>query len=143
MIKVPTEHFTLIKKELKEAPSFVHSVLDLNIKGSVYADSGKYKSLLIQTASGLYFVTGISSNELFLKSIVSIFEKSVMQGKRFTLFSNENAWNRSIEKYLENKVKRIERYSFSFDLLTYNNRKRNDFKDCDVFKVNNYIIEHS
>ncbi|WP_397538188.1 GNAT family N-acetyltransferase [Rummeliibacillus pycnus] len=142
MIAVPTEHFTLIKKDLKEAPTFVHSVLDLIIEGSVYADSDKYKSLLIQTASGLYFVTGYSSNELFLKS-VSIFEKSVIQGKRFTLFSNESTWNQLIEKYLENKVKKIERYSFSFDLLTYKNRKRNNFKDYEVFKINNYIIEHS
>ncbi|WP_102272215.1 GNAT family N-acetyltransferase [Cytobacillus massiliigabonensis] len=143
MIEVSADHFTLLKKELKDAPTFAYSVLDLMIEGTVYADSDKYHSLLIQTASGLYFVTGHSSNKLFLKGIVSIFEKSVILGKRFTIFSNEETWNQSIEKYLEGKVRRIERYSFSFDLLTYKNRKRNNLQDYNILKKDNDLIEHS
>ena len=142
MIIVPTEHWVNLKKELKDAPTFVYSVLDLVIEGTVYADSTKYNSLLFQTASGLYFVTGDATNESFLKSIVSIYEKSVFQGKRFTLFSSEDTWNKSIEQYLVNKLRKVERYAFSFDLLKYNTRKRIDLKNYEVLKIDQNLIEH-
>ncbi|MFJ7934442.1 hypothetical protein [Sporosarcina sp. NPDC096371] len=70
MIIVSKEHFSIIKEEIKEAPTFVFSVLDNFIKGTVYADSTHYKSLLIKTDSGLYYVVGQSSDGLFLDHLV-------------------------------------------------------------------------
>ncbi|QGM29956.1 GNAT family N-acetyltransferase [Bacillus sp. N3536] len=82
--------------------------------------------IAINTDSGLYYVTGQSSDELFLKNIVRVNEASVNQGKRFTLFSSEPTWNKAIEKCLEKKIRKIQRYGFSFDLMAYKNRKRSD-----------------
>ncbi|KQL37197.1 GNAT family N-acetyltransferase [Psychrobacillus sp. FJAT-21963] len=142
MIIVPKEHFNIIKEKIKEAPTFVFSVLDYIIKGTVLADSTNYESLLIKTDSGLYYVTGQSSDELFLKNIVRINEESVNQGKRFTLFSTNTTWNQAIEKCLDNKVRKIQRYGFSYDLVAYKNRKRSVNSEYDVTKINQYLIEH-
>ena len=109
MIIVPKEHFNIIKEKIKEAPTFVFSVLDYIIKGTVYADSTNYKSLLIKTDSGLHYVAGPSSNKHFLENLVRKFEESVNQEKRFTLFSADLTWNQSIEKHLDKKVKKIQK----------------------------------
>ena len=101
MITVPNEHFYIIKEKIKEAPTFVFSVLDNIIKGTVLAGSTNYESLLIKTDSGLFYVTGQPSDESFLENIVSIYEESVNQGNRFTLFSNDVTWNQAIEKSLK------------------------------------------
>ncbi|MEK5146742.1 GNAT family N-acetyltransferase [Psychrobacillus sp. FSL K6-4615] len=142
MITVPKEHFNIIKEKIKEAPTFVFSVLDCIIKGTVLADSTNYESLLINTDSGLYYVTGQSTDELFLKNIVRIHEASIKQGKRFTLFFSEPTWNQAIEKCLEKKVRKIQRYGFSFDLMAFKNRKRSDISEFDVTNINQYLIEH-
>ncbi|MDI2588591.1 GNAT family N-acetyltransferase [Psychrobacillus sp. NEAU-3TGS] len=142
MIIVPKEHFNIIKEKIKEAPTFVFSVLDYIIKGTVLADSTNYEALLIKTDSGLYYVTGQSSEELLLKNIVRVHEESVNQGKRFTLFSTNTTWNQAIEKCLDNKVRKIQRYGFSFDLVAYKNRKRSDISEYVVTKINQYLIEH-
>ncbi|MEK3981508.1 GNAT family N-acetyltransferase [Psychrobacillus sp. FSL K6-2836] len=142
MITVPKEHYNIIKEKVREAPTFVFSVLDCIIKGTVFANSTNYDSLLINTDSGLYYVTGQSTDELFVKYIVRIHEASIKQGKRFTLFSFEPIWNQAIEKYLEKKVRKIQRFGFSFDLIVYKNRKRGDISDFDVTNINQYLIEH-
>ena len=142
MVTVPKEHFNIIKEKVKEAPTFVYSVLDCIIKGSVLADSSNYGSLVISTDSGLYYVTGQSTDELFLKNVVRIYEVSIKQNKRFTLFSSEFTWNQAIERCLEKKVRQIQRYGFSFDLMTFTNRKRSDFSGFDVTTINQYQIEH-
>lgn len=104
MIIVSKDHYQLIKTKLNEAPTFVFSILDSMIKGSVYADTVDYKTLLIATDSGLYYVAGQVSDERFLQHIVKIFDASVDQGKRFTLFSPSAAWDCAIEKYLKQQV---------------------------------------
>lgn len=142
MITVPKEHFNIIKNKIKEAPTFVYSVLDCIVKGTVFADSSNYESLVISTDSGLYYVIGRSSDELFLKNIVRIHEASIKQGKRFTLFSSETTWNQAIEKCLEQKVRKIKRYGFSFDLMKFKNRKRNDFSEFNITTINQFQIEH-
>ena len=142
MITVPKEHFKIIKEKIIEAPTFVFSVLDRIIKGTVLADSSNYESLVISTDSGLSYVTGQSTDELFLKNIVRIHEASIKQGKRFTLFSSEANWNQAIEKCLEKKVRKIQRYAFSFDLMAFKNRKRSDFSVFNVTTINQYLIEH-
>ena len=142
MITVPKEHFNIIKEKIEEAPTFVYSVLDCIIKGTVLADSSNYESLVISTDSGLYYATGQSTDELLLKNIVRIHEASVNQGKRFTLFSSETTWNQAIEKYLEKKVRKIQRYGFSFDLMAFKNRKISDISELDVTNINQYLIEN-
>ncbi|MEG0440361.1 MAG: GNAT family N-acetyltransferase [Solibacillus sp.] len=142
MITVPKEHFNLMKKKIEEAPTFVFSLLDSTIKGTVLADSTNYKSFLFQTDSGLYYVAGQLPDELFLKNLVSVFEASVNKGKRFTLFSPTPAWNQAIENHFDKRVRKIQRYAFSFDLITYKNRKRNEINEYNVIKINQYLIEH-
>lgn len=142
MIIVPKRDFNIIKEKIEEAPTFVLSVLDSIIKGTVYADSTNYKSLLIKTDSGLYYVAGQSSNKQFLENLVRKFEESVNQEKRFTLFSADLPWNQSIEKHLDKKVRKIQRYGFSFNLVAYKNRNRNDISEYNVTKTNQYLIEH-
>ena len=142
MIIVPKEHFNIIKEKIVQGPTFVFSVLDYFIKGTVYADSTNYKLLLIKTDSGLYYVTGQSSDGLFLKNLVRKFEESINQEKWFTLFSPDLTWNQSIEKHLDKKVRKIQRYTFSFDLVTYKNRIRSDNSEYDVTKIDQYLIEN-
>jgi len=142
MITVPKEHFNIIKKKMKEAPTFVFSVLDSTIKGTLHADSTNYKSFFIQTDSGLSYVAGQLTDELFLKNLVRVFEASVNQGKRFTLFSTTPAWSCAIENLLDMKVRKIQRYAFSFDLMTYKNRKRNGISEYDITIINQNLIEH-
>ncbi|MFP3723218.1 hypothetical protein SFC57_10680 [Niallia circulans] len=38
MIKVPTDQYSVIKKEIREAPTFAHSIVDFMIEGTVYSD---------------------------------------------------------------------------------------------------------
>ncbi|MBK3497138.1 GNAT family N-acetyltransferase [Viridibacillus sp. YIM B01967] len=142
MIVVSKEHFKLIKKKLKEAPTFVYSVLDNIINGTVYADSTDFKSLLIQTDSGLYYVAGDPTVAAFLKSLVRIFETSVDQGKRFTLFSATTTWNQTIENQFDKKVKKIERYAFCFDINVFKTRKMSNSSEYYITKVNQHHIEH-
>jgi RimJ/RimL family protein N-acetyltransferase len=142
MIEVPKEHFKIIKEKIKEAPTFVFSVLDYIIEGTVYANATNYKSLLIKTNSGLYYVVGQSFDELFLKNLINVYEESVNQEKRFTLFSSDLAWSKAIEEHLDKKVRKIRRYAFSFDLETYKNRKRSDNGEYDVTKIHQHLIEH-
>lgn len=142
MIIVPNEDFNIIKEKVKGAPTFVFSVLDYLIKGTVYADSANYKSLFINTDSGLYYVAGQSSDELFNKNLVNIYEATVNKGKRFTLFSSDLTWNRAIEEHLDKKVRKIQRYTFSFDLMTYKNSKRRICSEYEVAKVDQYLIEN-
>lgn len=143
MYIVPDEHYELIKTFLKDAPTFAHSVLDFIIKGTVYADSINYNSFIIQTDSGLYYVTGNSSNECILKGIVRIFKESVKEDKRFTLFSSTNNWNKGIESKLDNQVTKIKRYAFSFDLMEYKNRRKSNVEKYDITKINSNLINYS
>lgn len=142
MIIVSKDHFQLIKTKINEAPTFVFSILDSMIKGTVYADSVDYKTLLITTDSGLYYVAGQLPDELFLQNFVKIFNASVEQGKRFTLFSPSAAWDRVIEKYLKQQVGKIQRYAFSFDVKAYKKRKSSDQSDYDVAKIGQLEIQH-
>jgi RimJ/RimL family protein N-acetyltransferase len=142
MIKVPIDQYSIIKKEIREAPTFAHSILDFMIEGTVYSDCTNYHSLLFQTASGLFFVTGCPSNELFMEHLIDIFEKTVLKGNRFTLFSNGIVWEQAIEKFLNKRVRRIDRIAYSFDLKTYSNRTT-IASPYDVYRINSCLIENS
>lgn len=140
MILVPKEHLKILNEKITDAPTFVYSILDNHIKGTVFADSANYKSMLIKTHSGLYYATGQPS-ELLLNSIVEIYKQSVNQEKRFTLFSNDTILNQEIEKRLNNKVKKIIRYAFSFDFTYYKNIQRTIVSEYDVTSINGQLIK--
>ena len=142
MITVPRKDFSFIIKKLKVAPTFVYSVLDSTIQGTVLADSSDYNALLIHTKAGLYYITGQVTNKL-LENLVAIFEERVDKGERFTLFSYTPIWSQVIEQYFNEDLRKIERYAFSFDLLTYKNRKRNEVHDYEISKITSSIVEYS
>ncbi|MFJ5764387.1 GNAT family N-acetyltransferase [Lysinibacillus sp. NPDC093210] len=142
MILVPKEHYSLIKNKLEEAPTFVFSVLDSTIEGTVYANCADYKSLLIQTDSGLYYIAGQTIDELLIQNLVKFFETSVYQAKRFTLFSANPAWDQVIEKHLNTRVGKIQRYAFSFDAMKYESRRRSDNYEYEVAKIDSLDIQH-
>lgn len=125
MIVLPREQYKLFIGKLIDVPTFVHSILDNVVEGTVYTDSSNYNSLLFQTNSGLYFVFGDTSNESFLNELAAICQKTIETDNRFTLFSYSNDWNHLIEKYLDGMINKIERYSFTFDKSTYKNTQRN------------------
>lgn len=143
MTVVSKEDFHLVKKKIKEAPTFVFSILDNMINGTVYSNSDNLESLLIKTNSGLYYVTGSSSDESFCQNLVSILVESVVNGRRFTLFSNTEPWCQVIEKRLGERIRRIERYTFSFNLNTQQNRKRKSPNNYDIEKINQDHIDNS
>ena len=136
MITVSKKDYDAVKKKIKEAPTFVSSVLDHIIKGTVYSNSTSFDNLIIQTNSGLHYVTGVMPDYSFFENIVRIFEDSVMKGRRFTLFSNRGNWDRLIEENLGERLKKIERYSFSFDLNTFLNRKGSLNHSYNLEKIN-------
>lgn len=140
MILVPKEHFKILNEKIIDAPTFAYSILEHHIKGTVLADSANYNSMLIKTHSGLYYATGKPS-ELLLNSIVEIYEQSVNQEKRFTLFSSDAILNQEIEKRLNNNVEKIIRYAFSFDFTYYKNIERNIVSEYDVTSVNKQCIK--
>lgn len=141
MIVAPKEHYRLIKNKLEDAPTFVFSVLDFTIKGTVYADSTDYKSLLIQTDSGLYYIAGQTIDELLIQNLDKFFEASVNQAKRFTLFSANSCWDQAIEKCLHKNVGKIQRYAFYFDAMKYKKR-RSDTCEYDVAKIEQFDMQH-
>jgi len=142
MITVSKKDYDAVKKKIKEAPTFVFSVLDNVINGTVYSNSISFDNLIIQTNSGLYYVTGTIPDKSFFENLVRIFEESVMKGRRFTLFSSTENWYRVIEENLGERLKRIERYSFSFELNTYLNRKRSSHSNYNIEKINESHIQN-
>ncbi|WP_409368707.1 GNAT family N-acetyltransferase [Lysinibacillus sp. 38-6] len=143
MIIVQKEHFQFIKTKVTEAPTFVYSILDGIIQGTVYADSTDYNTLLIHTDSGLHYVAGQPSYKQSVQTIVNIFDVAVTQGRRFTLFSPNVEWNVAIESCIaEQNVGKIHRYAFSFDEMTYKNSKGNHVSASRVSKINKMDIQH-
>ncbi|MGA3675340.1 GNAT family N-acetyltransferase [Lysinibacillus agricola] len=142
MIKVTTENYSIIKETIGRAPTFVYSILDQVIEGAVYADNASFHSLLFQTDSGIYYVYGVSSSEALVSKLVTIFQESIEQSKRFTLFSYSDDWSVKIEQRLNGCIKKLERYTFSFDINAYNNREKRNSLDYDFIKINQQQIDH-
>ncbi|MGE8000939.1 GNAT family N-acetyltransferase [Lysinibacillus sp. NPDC093190] len=142
MIKVTAENYSIIKETIKSAPTFVYSILDQVIEGTVYADNESLHSLLFQTKSGIYYVYGYSPSEKTVSKLVFFLQESIEQSKRFTLFSSSDDWNAKIEQRLDGHVKKLERYTFSFAINTYNDRERRESLDYEVIKIKQPQIEH-
>ncbi|KOS62865.1 GNAT family N-acetyltransferase [Lysinibacillus agricola] len=143
MIKVTAENFPGIKETIKSAPTFVYSILDQVIEGTVYADDASFRSLLFQTKAGIYFVHGDSSSEKVISKLAALLKESIVESKRFTLFSYSDEWSAKIEQRLNNYVNKLERYNFSFDINAYNNREKRDSLDYECIKIKQHQIDHS
>lgn len=143
MIKVKAEEFLEIRKILKEAPTFVYSVLEQIIEGNIYTDSTNYHSILIQTKSGIYYVYGDPSYEPIVRKIGTLLQESREHNKRFTLFTYSDEWSAKINHELKGDVKRLQRYTFSFDRKVYNERGKCQSIDFECFKINQQHIDHS
>jgi len=142
MIKVTAEDYSIIKETIERAPTFVYSILDQVIEGSVYADNESLHSLLFQTKSGIYYVYGVLSSEQIVNKLGSLLQESIEQSKRFTLFSYSNEWNTKIEHRLEGHVKKLERYTFTFAINAYNDREKRELPDYEFIKIKQPQIEH-
>jgi len=142
MIKVTAENYSIIKETIERAPTFVYSILDQVIEGTVYADIDSFHSLLFRTKSGIYYVYGDSSSEPIVNKLRSLLQESIEQSKRFTLFSYSDDWNTKIEQRLDGLVKKLERYTFSFAINAYNEREMRELLDYEFIKIKQHQIEH-
>ncbi|MDD1501962.1 GNAT family N-acetyltransferase [Lysinibacillus sp. CNPSo 3705] len=142
MIKVTAENYSIIKETIKNAPTFVYSILDQVIEGSVYTDNDSFRSLLFQTKSGICCVYGDSSSEQIVNKLECLLEKSIEQSKRFTLFSYADDWNTKIEQRLNGHVKKLERYTFTFARNAYNDREKRELPDYEFMKIKQPQIEY-
>ena len=143
MIEVKAEDFSAIGETIKEAPTFVYSILDQIIEGTIYADDAGYRSILVQTKSGIYYVNGDSSCKHIVSKIVTLLQESREQNKRFTLFTYSDDWSAKINQELKGYVKKLQRYTFSFDKNVYNEREKCHSIDFECSKINQQHIEHS
>jgi len=114
MIKVTENHYPIIKQNIQKAPIFVYSILDQLIEGTVYTDTTTFQTLLIHTKSGIYFVYGDSTNTEIDHQLAFCLQQSIEQEKRFTLFSYSEQWNTKIEQLLNEYLRKLERYTFTF-----------------------------
>lgn len=142
MIKVTDENYSIIKETIERAPTFVYSILDQVIEGAVYADNESFHALLFQTKSGIYYVYGDSSSEQIVNKLGSLLQESIEQSKRFTLFSYTDEWNTKIEHGLDDHIKKLERYTFTFAKNTYNDREKRELLGYEFIKIKQPQIEH-
>ncbi|MGE7689508.1 GNAT family N-acetyltransferase [Lysinibacillus sp. NPDC097214] len=142
MFKVTTENYSIIKETIERAPTFVYSILGQVIEGAVYADDESFHSLLFQTKSGIYYVYGDSSSEQVISKLAALLQESIEESKRFTLFSYSDEWSVKIEQRLNDYVNKLERYTFSFDRSTYNNREKRESLDYECIKIKQQQIDH-
>ncbi len=143
MIKVAATNYSIIKETIERAPTFVYSILDQVIEGTIYADNESLQSLLFQTKSGIYYVYGDSPSEQVVSKLAALRQQSIEERKRFTLFSFSDDWNAKIEQQLDGHVKKLERYTFTFAKNAYNDRERRELLDYEITKIKQPQIEHS
>lgn len=119
MIILDKKDYTEVKKMItaKEynTPTFVHSILDEYIEGTVYANSIELHTILIGTKSGIYYAMGNESNEKFNQTLVEFYWHRKFNNLRFTLFSSTDNWDRTLKKLLKDKITQLKRLSFSYE----------------------------
>lgn len=142
MIKVTAENYSIIKETIERAPTFVYSILDQVIEGAVYANNESFQAILFQIRSGIFYVYGDSSSEQIINKIGSLLQESIEQSKRFTLFSYSNDWNIKIEQRLNGLVKKVERYTFTFAINSYNDREKRKLPEYEFIKIKQPQIGH-
>ncbi len=99
----------------KILPTFVLSVLDQHIRGTVYADSVTPQTALIGTESGVYFVVGNENNHDFNDYLFDLYNQRKKKKLRFTLFSSNENWDCVIKNQFKDMLRQMSRYSFDYD----------------------------
>jgi len=143
MKTVTEEQYPLIKQTIKTAPTFVYSILDRMIEGTVYTDTVAYQTLLFHTKSGIYYVYGDESKTSIDHQLAYCFQQAMEQQKRFTLFSYSEQWNIKIEQLLNNQLRKLERYTFTFHENIYNHREKHGERDYEVKSITEPLIKNS
>lgn len=141
MIKVTVNHYPSIKRNIKRAPTFVYSILDQLIEGTVYTDTTLFQTLLIHTKSGIYFVYGNSTTTEIDCQLSACLEQSIKQGERFTLFSYSEQWNTKIEQLLKGQLRKLERYTFTFNKSLYDGRDEQKVSNFEVMSITRHHIK--
>lgn len=104
-----------LEGRVKILPTFVLSVLNEYIFGTVYADSSTPKTILIGTESGVFFVIGNEDNHHFNDCLFDLYSQRKKKNLRFTLFSSNENWNYIIKNRFKNNVRQMCRYSFNYE----------------------------
>lgn len=105
------EHVTL-----QHAPSFVASVLEQVIAGSVFCVNDSY---VVKTASGLYFVSGPIEQALW-----QFLQQCIEETGRFTLFVSDRSWQQLLER--RSTLRKVVRDAYLLDDTRYAVLKRNE-----------------
>ncbi|MFF2879186.1 GNAT family N-acetyltransferase [Gottfriedia sp. NPDC057991] len=97
-------------------PTFVYSVLQEIVDGDVFVDHIETpKSIFIGTKSGFYCVIGETSNISFNYWLKEFYIDRVEEKELpFILYSSSGSWNQLINDLLNNKLTKLDRYSFTF-----------------------------
>ncbi|MGY4794683.1 GNAT family N-acetyltransferase [Lysinibacillus fusiformis] len=143
MIKVSEDQYPIIKQFISTAPTFVYSILDQIIEGTVYMDTDAYQTLLFHTKSGIYYVYGDASKTSIDQQLVYCFQQAIKQKKRFTLFSYSEQWNIKIEQLLNDQLRKLERYTFTFDETIYNHQEKRGARHYEVKSITDHLINNS
>ncbi|MFJ7373912.1 GNAT family N-acetyltransferase [Lysinibacillus capsici] len=143
MIKVSEEQYPIIKQFISSAPTFVYSILDRMIEGAVYSDTAAFQTLLFHTKSGIYYVYGDENKTSIDYQLAYCLQQAIEQQKRFTLFSYSEQWNTKIEQLLNNQLRKLERYTFTFDENIYNHREKHGESDYEVKFITEPLIKNS
>lgn len=143
MIKVSEEQYPIIKQFISRAPTFVYSILDRMIEGAVYSDTSAFQTLLFHTKSGIYYVYGNENKTSIDYQLAYCLQQAIEQQKRFTLFSYSEQWNTKIEQLLNNQLRKLERYTFTFDENIFNHREKHGKRDYEVKFITEPLIKNS
>lgn len=143
LIKVTANHYPIIKQYILKAPTFVYSILDQLIEGTVYADTATFQTLLIHKKSGIHFVYGDSTTTEIDRQLAICLEQSVEKGKRFTLFSYSEQWNTKIEQLLNGQLRKLERYTFTFDKSLYGGTDKQEVSNFEVMPITQHHINNA
>lgn len=122
MLRLLQDDFVKVVKYIQEAPSFVYSVLEGIIPGSVSTDSSN-NAFLIGTTSGIFYVFGCETNTHFNNSLLEVYKNQINKKARFTLFSSSRKWDKVIADLFKDDVSKLSRYAFTFNEKCYSVNK--------------------
>ena len=147
MILLNQSEFEILKRTLNKnnitCPTFVYSILDGYIQGTVYVDSSSFRSVLIGTKSGIYFVGGEVDNLDFNNFLFELYQQRKNNKLRFTLFSSSNKWDGAIMNQLKDKIKQQRRFSFNYNFNNEGDKTILLSSEYSIKKINAEIIKSS
>lgn len=147
MISLNQSEFKNLKRTLNKnnitCPTFVYSILDGYIQGTVYVDSTSQKSVLIGTKSGIYFVGGEVDNLDFNNFLFELYRYKKNNKSRFTLFSSSSKWNCAIMSQLKEEIKQRRRFSFNYNFDKEIDKTILQSSEYSIKKINAEIIKNS